>query len=61
MTDRFVNAYALIYAIGYVYFADPIRRWYRRHRRDADYWTHLGWLTGLIASLIMILWVEVAK
>lgn len=56
MVDRLINIYAMIWAIGYLWFAVPIRRWYRRHRRDAEYFTHLGWKVGLLVGLMLILW-----
>ena len=43
MVDKLINIYAVIWAIGYLWFVVPIRRWWRRHRRDADYFAHLGW------------------
>ena len=56
MIDKLVNIYAVIWAIGYLWFVVPIRRWYRRHRRDADYFTHMGWLVGVLVDIMMIFW-----
>lgn len=56
MIDKLVNIYAVIWAIGYLWFVVPIRRWYRRHRRDADYFTHMGWLVGVLVAIMMIFW-----
>lgn len=54
MMDKLVIAYAMVFAL----FALYIVPWYKRHRLDADYWTHLGWLVGLVGSLILIIIVE---
>lgn len=56
MIDRLANAYAVVYAIIYLYIAAPVRRWYIKHRRDADYFAHMGWLVGFLVSIMMILW-----
>lgn len=56
MVDKLINIYAVIWAIGYLWFVVPIRRWWRRNRRDADYFAHLGWKVGLLVSLMLILW-----
>lgn len=56
MIDKLINIYAVIWAIGYLWFVVPIRRWYRRHRRDADYFTHMGWLVGVLVAIMMIFW-----
>ena len=56
MIDKLVNIYAVIWAIGYLWFVVPIRRWYRRHRRDADYFTHMGLLVGVLVAIMMIFW-----
>lgn len=51
-----MGIYELIWAAGWVYVAHPLRAWYRRHRRDVEYFAHLGWVTGLLMSIMMILW-----
>ncbi len=56
MVDKLINIYAVIWAMGYLWFVIPIRRWWRQHRRDADYFAHLGWKVGLLVSLMLILW-----
>lgn len=56
MVDKLINIYAVIWAIGYLWFVVPIWRWWRRHRRDADYFANLGWKVGLLVSLMLILW-----
>lgn len=56
MIDKLINIYAVIWATGYLWFVVPIRRWYRRHRRDADYFTHMGWLVGILVGIMMIFW-----
>ena len=56
IADQLVNVYALIWAIGYCCIADPVKRWYTKHRFNADYFAHMGWLVGLLVSIIMILW-----
>lgn len=56
MVDKLINIYAVIWAVGYLWFVIPIRHWWRRHRRDADYFAHLGWKVGLLVSLMLILW-----
>jgi len=54
--DRLVNVYAVVYAMIYLYIAAPVRRWYMKHRRDADYFTHMGGLVGVLVAIMMILW-----
>jgi len=54
--DGLVNLYAVVWAIGYCYFGNPIKQWYRRHQHDADYFTHMGWLVGFAMAVIMIIW-----
>ena len=61
MIDSLVNAYALVWAMGYLYIHVPVRRWYRRHRRDADYFTHVGWVTGMVLGALMIAWGVTAR
>lgn len=56
MVDKLINVYAVVWAIGYLWFVAPIRRWYRRHQRDADYFAHLGWMVGLLVGIMMIFW-----
>lgn len=56
MVDKLINIYAVIWAMGYLWFVIPIRRWWRRHRRDADYFTHMGWLVGILVGIMMIFW-----
>ena len=56
MADRLENAWALVWAMGYLYIGRYVKRWWRRHRRDADYFTHMGWLAGFVLGLILILW-----
>ena len=56
MIDKLSYIYAVIWAIGYLWIMVPIRRWYRRHRRDADYLAHLGRKVGLLVGLMLILW-----
>ena len=56
MIDKLINIYAVIWATGYLWFVVPIRRWSRRHRRDADYFTHMGWLVGVLVGIMMIFW-----
>lgn len=56
MFEKLINFYSLVWAIGYLGVVRPVKRWYRRHRRDADYFSHLGWLVGLVLSIILILW-----
>lgn len=56
MVEKLINLYSVVWAIGYLGIVRPARRWYRRHRRDADYFAHMGWLVGLLASILMIFW-----
>jgi hypothetical protein len=56
MVDKLINVYVVVWAIVYLWFVAPIRRWYRRHRRDADYFTHLGWIIGMLVGVMMIFW-----
>lgn len=56
MREKAMRIYELIWAIGWVYFVHPLRAWYRRHRRDVEYFARLGWVTGLLMSIMMILW-----
>lgn len=56
MVDRLIDIYALLWAMCWVYIRRPIRHWYRRHRNNPDYFTHLGWLVGVLVSIMMILW-----
>ena len=57
MLGKVAIGWALIYAV----YALGIRPWYRRHRRDADYWMWMGYLVGLVGTVIMILIVEATQ
>lgn len=54
--ERLINIYALIWAMGYTYIVHPIQRWHKRHRRDTEYFYHMGILIGLMVSVMLILW-----
>ena len=56
MIDKLVNIYALVWAMCYLHIVRPAQRWHRRHRRDADYFTHMGGLVGVLVAIMMILW-----
>lgn len=56
MKDKLLDAWALLWAIGYIYFAKPVTQWYKRHRRDADYFTHLSWIAGFMVSIMLFIW-----
>lgn len=56
MIEKLVNLYALVWAMGHLYIVRPVSRWYKRHRRDADYFAHMGWLVGFMVSIMLILW-----
>ena len=55
--DKIVVAWAMIYA-AYAFLLAP---WFKRHRLDADYWVHMGYAVGLVASVILILIVEATQ
>lgn len=56
IANQLVDVYALLWAIGYCYISQPIMHWYRRHRHDADYFTHLGWMVGFLVSIMLFIW-----
>lgn len=60
MKERVINAWAFLWALGYLYIAVPIWCWYRVHRFDADYFMHLGFAVGLILSVIILIWEAIA-
>ena len=50
------NAGLLLWGMLYFYCIYPVRRWWRRHKHDADYLAHVGWLVGFWLSIILIWW-----
>lgn len=50
------TVWALAYATAYIHIAGPVYRWWYRHRRDADYWSHLGRLVGLFVGILLSIW-----
>ena len=56
MKDVLVNVWALLWAIGYTYFVEPVQRWYRRHCHDDAYFNRVGWLIGFMLTIMLLLW-----